>query len=74
MDHALLRGNMPLQSLANNLALCSVPPELSSLNRLVARLVSLCVAFMNLVVLTSGNQRCIHGPAVNQTHLIPLQF
>ena len=58
-------GHVPLQSLANNLALCSVPPELSSLNRLESRLVSLRVAFMTLVALPSGKQRCIHGPAVN---------
>ena len=40
-DNALGRGRMPLLSVANNLKLSSVPPELSCLNRLETRLVCL---------------------------------
>ena len=61
---------MPIQSVANNLELSSVPPELSCLNRLETRLLCLRVAFMTLVALPAGKQRCIHGPAVN----IPVQI
>ena len=64
-DCALSRGSMPIQSVANNLELSSVPPELSCLNRFETRLICLRVAFMTLVALPAGKQRCIHGPAVN---------
>ena len=56
---------MPLQSLANNLKLSLVPPELSCLNRLETRLVCLRVAFMKMVALPCGKQHSINGPAVN---------
>ena len=62
---ALCRGNMPLLSKANGLELTPIPPELSSLNDLEARLISLRVPFMKMVALPCGQQRCIHGPAVN---------
>ena len=64
-DRALSKGIMPLQSVANNLTLHSVPPELFCLSSLEIRLVCLRVAFMTLIALPSGKQRCIHGPAVN---------
>ena len=54
-DCALSRGSMPIQSVANNLELTSVPPELSCLNRLETRLICLRVAFMTLVALPAGN-------------------
>ena len=57
MDKALSRGHMPVQSVANNLKLPSVPFELSCLNKLEIRLVSLRVAFMKMVALPSGKQR-----------------
>ena len=56
---------MPLQAKANGLQLCPIPPELSSLNLLELRLISLRVPFMKMVALPSGKQRSIHGPAVN---------
>ena len=61
-DCALSRGSMPIQSVANNLELSSVPPELSCLNRLETRLICLRVA---LVALPAGKQQCIHGLAVS---------
>ena len=64
-DAALKRGNMPLQAKANGLQLRPIPSELSALNMLELRLISLCVPFMKMVALPSGKQRCIHGPAVN---------
>ena len=42
-----------------------IPDELSTLNALELRLVSLRVAFMKLVALPSSKQRSIQGPAVN---------
>ncbi len=62
---ALSRGSMSIQSLAKNLSLSSVPHELACLNKLETRLVRLRVAFMKMVALPCGKQRCIHGPAVN---------
>ena len=64
-DGALKKGNMPLQAKANGLQLCPIPSELSGLNLLELRLISLRVPFMKMVALPSGKQRCIHGPAVN---------
>ena len=54
-----------MQSKANNLQLDDVPIELSILNALELRLISLRVPFMKMVALPSGKQRSIHGPAVN---------
>ena len=64
-DRALARGSMPLQAKANGLQLPEIPPELSGLNALELRLISLRVPFMKMVALPSGKQRSIHGPAVN---------
>ena len=64
-DRTLSRGNMPVQAKANNLELSAIPHELSDLNQLELRLVSLRVPFMKMVALPSGKQRSIHGPAVN---------
>ena len=54
-DRALKRGVMPLQAKANGLQLCNVPPELSDLNALELRLISLRVPFMK-IALPSGKQ------------------
>ena len=64
-DKALLRGNIPLQSKANGFSLPEVPPELSSLNMLERRLISLHIPFMKMVALPVGKQRHIHEPAIN---------
>ena len=64
-DRALARGSMPVQAKANGLQLSEIPPELSGLNALELRLISLRVPFMKMVALPSGKQRSIHGPAVN---------
>ena len=64
-DRALARGSMPLQAIANGLRLPEIPPELSGLNALELRLISLRLPFMKMVALPSGKQRSIHGPAVN---------
>ena len=45
--------------------LMCLPPELSDLNALELRLISLRVPFMKMVALPSGKQQSIHGPAVN---------
>ena len=64
-DGALCRGNLPVQAKANGMELDSEPTEMSCLNALEQRLISLRVPFMKMVALPSGKQRCIHGPAVN---------
>ena len=64
-DRALKRRVMPLQAKANGLQLCNIPPELSDLNALELRLISLHMPFIKMVALPSGKQRSIHGPAVN---------
>ena len=64
-DGALTRGNIPVQAKVNGFKLPIIPPELSCLNALEKRLISLHVPFMKMVALPSGKQRCIHGPAVN---------
>ncbi len=62
---ALSHGKMPTQAVANGLSLNHIPHELSCLNPLEVRLLSLRSPFMKMVALPSGKQRCIHGPAVN---------
>ena len=64
-DSTLSRGNLPAQAKANHLKLDPIPEQLSTLNQLELRLISLRVPFMKLLVLPSGKQRCIQGPAVN---------
>jgi hypothetical protein len=48
-DGALTRGNIPVQAKANGLHLSPISPELSSLNALEMRLVSLRVPFMDRI-------------------------
>ena len=55
-DGALMRGNIPVQAKANNLQLSTVPPELSDLNPLELRLISLRIPFLKMVGLPSGKQ------------------
>ena len=64
-DGALTQGNIPVQAKANGFKLSAIPPELSCLNALEKRLISLRVPFMKMVALPSGKHHCIHGPAVN---------
>ena len=72
-DCTLKQGRMPAQAKANNLTLDDVPPELSDLNLMEIRLISLRIPFMKMVALPCGKQRAIHGPAVNvSTDLHPV--
>ena len=64
-DSTLKRGLMPAQSVGNNLKLDDVPPELANLKLLEVRLISLRIPFLKMVSLPVGNQKSIHGPAVN---------
>ena len=56
---------MPVQAKAIHLQLDPVPDELSTLNALELRLISLRVPFMKMLALPSGKQRSIQGPSVN---------
>lgn len=62
-DRSLTRGSMPVQAMANNLQLSDIPSELSGLNALELRLISLRVPFMKIVALPSDPQclsvRCL---------------
>ena len=60
-----MNGKMPTQAKANGLKLDPVPTELSDLNSLELRLISMRIPFMKMVALPRGQQRSIHGPAVN---------
>ena len=71
---ALKRGVLLAQAKANNLNLDDIPMELSDLNPLEIRLISLRIPFMKLVALPCGKQHAIHGPAVNvPTDLTPVR-
>ena len=71
--NALKGGVLPAQAKANNLDLDNIPLELSDLNPLEVRLISLRIPFMKMVALPCGKQRAIHGPAVNvPTDLTPV--
>ena len=63
--NALKHGLLPAQAKANNLNLDDVPVELSDLNLLEIRLISLRIPFMKTVALPCGKQHAIHGPAIN---------
>ena len=72
-DNPLKRGKLPAQAKANNLDLEDIPSELSDLNSLEVRFISLRIPFMKMVALPCGKQRAIHGPAVNvPTDLTPV--
>ena len=60
-DSALSRGQMPVQSIANNLELSPIPSELSCLNKIGVPPCSI----QKMAALPSGKQRSIHGPAVD---------
>ena len=64
-DRSLSRGILPVQAKANGMELDPEPPELLCLNALERRLICLCLPFMKTIVLPSGKQKCIKGPAVN---------
>ena len=53
---------MPEQSIANNLALDSIPAELKNLNSLEQHLIGKHIPFMRLVSLPKGGQNGVHGP------------
>ena len=55
-DGSLCRGVLPVQSKANGMVLDNQSPELSCLNVLEQRLVSLCVLFMKMVALPCAKQ------------------
>ncbi|KAI8484274.1 hypothetical protein Bbelb_380590 [Branchiostoma belcheri] len=61
----MCRGEMPAQAKANGLQLADIPEELQNLRPLERRLISQRIPFMKLVGLPKGQQRAIHGPAIN---------
>ena len=58
-DSALMKGKMPIQAKANGLTLDEVPQELSDLNSLELRLISMRIPFMKMIALPRGQQRSI---------------
>ncbi len=61
----LKKGNIPAQSILNNLSLQDIPEELQDLNDLEVRLIGQRIPFMKIVSLPAGGQKGIHGAAVN---------
>ncbi|XP_071152909.1 uncharacterized protein [Mytilus edulis] len=60
----ILKGKIPAESFANNLALEDIPLELNRLNQLEQHLISLNIPFMKIVALPKGGQKAVHGPCV----------
>ena len=63
-----MKGKMPIQTKANGLSLDKVPQELSDLNSLELRLISMCILFMKMIPLPCGQQRCIDGNAKSNSY------
>ena len=70
----LKRGKMLAQAKGNNLGLADIPPELSDMNKLETRLISLRIPFMKIVSLATGQQKKISGPAVNVSSQCAISF
>ena len=62
---SLKRGYMPAQACANALFLDEIPEVLKDLKPLELRLICQRIPFMKMVGLPKGQQKAIHGPAVN---------
>ena len=60
----LLKGKVPLQSVANNLHLKPIPPELECLSELEQHLIFLHISFIRLIPLKKGGQNSLQGPTV----------
>ena len=70
---ALRKKKIPCQASINGLQLPDIPPELQDLTPLEERVISLRIPFMKLVALPAGQQKCIHGSAINvPTSLEPI--
>ena len=74
----LRRGEMPAESISNNLQMYPIPPELSCLNSLEQHLIALHIPFMKMLALPKGSQNGVHGPVtcvpsniVSTTNVLP---
>ncbi|XP_076132870.1 uncharacterized protein LOC143114916 [Alosa pseudoharengus] len=74
----LNRGQMPPESVHNNLSLSNIPMELSCLNNLEEHLIALHIPFMKMLALPKGGQNGVHGPVtcvpaniVETTNVLP---
>ncbi|XP_073714001.1 uncharacterized protein [Misgurnus anguillicaudatus] len=74
----ILRGQLPEESVANNMHLEDIPKELKCLNSLEQHLIALNIPFLKLLCLPRGGQRACHGPVVcipvnttNMTNILP---
>ncbi|TKS65838.1 ATP-dependent DNA helicase PIF7 [Collichthys lucidus] len=72
------KGQVPAESVKNNLALDPIPPELACLNKLEQHLIALHIPFMKMLALPKGGQNGVHGPVtcvpsniVETTNLLP---
>ncbi|XP_039896714.1 uncharacterized protein LOC120739111 isoform X6 [Simochromis diagramma] len=63
-DNHLQRGKMPSVAVANNLALATIPIELSRLNVLERQLTAKILPFAKIIALPKGQQRAVHGAVV----------
>lgn len=75
----ILRGDIPPESVENNMQIEPVPQELLCLNSLEQHLISLHIPFMKVMALPKGGQKNIHGPVVcvpsdlKKTTMLPLR-
>ncbi|KAG7999536.1 ATP-dependent DNA helicase PIF1 [Nibea albiflora] len=72
------KGQVPAESIKNNLALDPVPLELACLNKLEQHLIALHIPFMKMLALPKGGQNGVHGPVtcvpaniIQTTNLLP---
>ncbi|XP_056598318.1 uncharacterized protein LOC130416992 [Triplophysa dalaica] len=61
-DRKISQCKMPAESVANNLALDPIPPEMSCLNSLEEHLIAKHIPFMKMLALPRGGQNGVHGP------------
>ncbi|XP_076870505.1 uncharacterized protein LOC143521483 isoform X1 [Brachyhypopomus gauderio] len=70
----ICNGKMPEESIANNLSLEPIPPELQMLNSLEQHLIAMHIPFMRIVSLPKGGQNGVHGPVTcvpsNMTNVV----
>ncbi|KAF0046105.1 hypothetical protein F2P81_002634 [Scophthalmus maximus] len=60
--YKIKKGEMPAESVKNNLGVDVIPEELACLNSLEQHLIALHIPFMKMLALPRGRQNGVHGP------------
>ncbi len=61
-DRNICNGKIPAESVANNLGLYPIPPELGCLNSFGQHLIAKNILFMKMLALPRGGQNGVKGP------------